>query len=80
VVLSGSAGDVVVDASGASTIDLANFPVADARVDASGASKVTVDASGTLDADASGASHVYYLGSPRLGRIDTSGASSVKPK
>jgi hypothetical protein len=80
VSLSGSGWDVTVDASGASTIDLSDFPVADARVDASGASKVTVDASGTLDAEASGASHVRYLGNPRLGRIDTSGASSVRPK
>jgi hypothetical protein len=80
VVLSGSAADVSLDASGASTIDLADFPVADARVDASGASRVTVDASGRLDADASGASHVYYLGNPMLGRVDTSGASSVKPR
>ena len=53
---------------------------ADANVEASGASEVTVNASGRLDADASGASDVYYLGSPILGRIDTSGASSVERK
>jgi len=78
VTLSGSAADVIVDASGATTVDLADFPVADANAEASGASNVTVNASGRLDADASGASHVYYLGSPTLGRVDTSGASSVK--
>ena len=78
--LSGSAGDVTIGASGASQVDLSAFSVDDADVEASGASKVTVNAGGTLDADASGASHVYYLGSPTLGRVETSGASSVNRK
>jgi hypothetical protein len=78
VTLSGSAQAVVVDVSGASHVDLADFPVADADVEASGASTVTVSASGTLDANASGASHVKYLGSPSLGSVETSGASSVE--
>ena len=78
--LSGSAGDVTIDASGGSEADLSGFSVVDANVEASGGSEVTVNASGRLDADASGASHVYYLGSPTLGKIDTSGASSVKRK
>jgi hypothetical protein len=77
--LSGSAQDVDIEASGASIVKLADLPVADATVNASGASQVTVNLSGRLDADASGASHVHYLGSPTLGSIDTSGASSVKP-
>jgi hypothetical protein len=80
VILGGSAGDVTIDASGSSTVDLADFPVADAKVDASSASKVTVNASGTLDVDASSASQVYYLGSPTLGTVDTSGESSVEQK
>jgi hypothetical protein len=45
---------------------------------ASGASTATVNASGTLDAEASGASHVRYLGSPTLGNVEVSGASSVE--
>ena len=80
VTLSGSAQDVTIDASGASVVDLADFPVADADVEASGASSATVNPSGSLDADASGASHVYYVGDPTLGKIDTSGASSVERK
>jgi hypothetical protein len=75
--LSGSAQDVTIDASGASQVKLADFPVNDATVDASGASKVTVNLSGRLDADASGASRVHYLGNPTLGNIHTSGASDV---
>jgi len=80
VTLGGSAGDVTIDASGASTVDLADFPAANANVEASDASEVTVNASGTLDVDASGASHVYYAGSLTLGTIDTSGSSKVEPK
>lgn len=80
VTLGGSAGDVAIGASGASQVDLSAFSVDDADVEASGASKVTVNASGKLDVDASGASHVYYLGSPTLGRVETSGASSVNRK
>lgn len=79
-VLSGSAGEVTVDASGSSDADLAEFLVGDARVDASGSSSVTVNVSGRLDVDASGSSDVFYLGNPTLGSIDTSGGSSVEPK
>jgi hypothetical protein len=80
VTLSGSAGDVTINVSGASTANLADFSVGDASVEASGASKVTVNTSGRLDAEASGASSVFYLGNPTLGNIDTSGASSVERK
>jgi hypothetical protein len=80
VSLSGSGQNLTIDVSGSSELDLSNFPVADAKIDASGASSVTVNSSGRLDVDASGASHVYYLGGPSMGTIDTSGASSVEPK
>jgi len=76
--LSGSAGDVRINASGASIVDLADFAVADARVEVSGASKATVNASGRLDAEASGASTVFYVGEPTLGTTETSGASSIQ--
>ena len=78
--ISGSAGDLIVDASGSSDVDLADFPGSDGTVDASGSSKVTVNLSGRLDADASGSSDIYYLGDPELGRMDTSGSSSIQPK
>jgi hypothetical protein len=77
--LTGSAEDLVIDASGASTVDLSGFPVAEANVEASGASDVTVNASDRLDVNASGASNVRYLGSPTLGTIDSSGGSSIEP-
>ncbi|MFA9407117.1 MAG: head GIN domain-containing protein [Anaerolineales bacterium] len=78
--LSGSGADLQADASGGSTIDLAEFPVINATVVASGASNVTVNVTGTLNADASGASGVTYLGNPTLGAIDISDASSVEAK
>ena len=80
VTLRGSAGDMILDASGASTVDLADFPVANAIVEARDGSEVTVNASGTLNVDAHGASRVYYVGSPTLGTIDTYDASKVEPK
>jgi len=80
VTLTGSGQDATIDVSGSSRLDLSDFPVEDADVGASGASTVLVDVSGRLDARASGASNIRYLGDPTLGDIDTSGASSVEPE
>jgi hypothetical protein len=80
VTLRGAAEDLILDVSGASSVDLSAFPVADANVEVSGASAATVNASGRLDVAASGASNVKYLGSPTLGTIDSSGGSSVEPE
>lgn len=76
--LRGKAEDLRLDASGASNLDLEDFPAQDADIELSGASEVEVVLSGTLDIDASGASRLYYGGSPTIGRIDLSGASSIK--
>ncbi len=80
VTLKGSGQDVTIDARGASQVNLADFSVVNATIKASGASQVTVNLSGKLNANASGASEVYYLGSPTLGTIDATGASKVKRK
>jgi hypothetical protein len=80
VTLGGSAADATVEVSGASSVDLGDFPVVNAIVKTKDASEVAVNASGRLDVDASGASHVYYLGSPTLGKVNTTGASSVESK
>jgi hypothetical protein len=63
-----------------SDVNLTDFPVADADVNVSGSSEATVNPSGRLDVDASGASNVYYLDSPTFGVIDTSGSSTVNPR
>jgi hypothetical protein len=75
--LSGEGGNLRLDISGASNADLSDFPVQDADIRASGASDAVVNVSGRLDVDASGASSVSYTGDPELGRIESSGASSV---
>lgn len=78
--LAGSGGDLTAESSGASHIDLEDFPVQDASVEVSGASSATVAPSGRIDVEASGASHLYYLGSPTLGTVNTSGGSSIERK
>ena len=76
----GVAKDLLMTASGASRLDLSDFPVHDANVDLIGASKATVNLEGVLDANVSGASHLKYVGEPKLGAIETSGASKVNKK
>jgi len=78
--LDGAGDGLGLEASGGSEVDLADFEVADASIAASGGSRVTVNVSGRLDVQAGGGSKVYYLGSPILGEIDSSGGSSVQPK
>jgi len=77
VEISGSGSDLDIEASGGSNVDLADFPVSDTSVIASGASTVVVNSSGTLKVEASGASRIEYLGSPTLGPVNLSGASSL---
>ncbi len=69
-----------MDASGGSTLDLENFPVHDASIGFSGGSSGTIRLDGTLDADLSGGSRLFYVGSPTLGDIDTSGGSGLQKK
>jgi hypothetical protein len=77
ITLSGAGQEVTIQASGGSEVDLAEFPVTDADVHAAGASDVTVQPGGRLNVEASGGSHVYYLGEPSMGNIQSSGGSSV---
>jgi len=80
VELDGSANDIIADVSGASSLKLDDFTATNADIDFSGASSGTVNLSGRLDADVSGASRLWYIGEPAMGDIDTSGASSVSQK
>lgn len=80
VELTGSTGTLDVEASGASTVRLDNYTSTDTSVRASGASNVTVNPSGKLTGNASGASTVAYTGSPASVQVDTSGASNVRKK
>jgi hypothetical protein len=78
--LAGSGEDLIVESSGSSDVDLSELSVEDARIDASGASKIMVNASGTLNVHASGASSIYYLNNPSMGNIDVEKSSKLEPK
>ncbi len=75
--LEGFASDISIEVSGASQANLANFPVSNATVSISGASVVTVNASGTVEGNVSGASRLIYLDDPAL-TIEMSGDSTVE--
>jgi Putative auto-transporter adhesin, head GIN domain len=79
VELEGNAANLRCQASGASHADLERFRCKDATVDSSGASRVTLNASGKLDLEASGASSVRYVGQPADVKARASGASSIRP-
>jgi hypothetical protein len=78
--IEGVTSELNARASGASSIDAANLKAENADADASGASSITVNATGDLKAEASGASHVIYIGDPKSLKQNASGASSVKKK
>jgi Putative auto-transporter adhesin, head GIN domain len=78
--MDGQAEDVTAVCSGGSTLDLSDFLVDDAEIDFSGGSQGTVNLSGTLNANLSGGSRLFYLGNPTLGVITTSGGSTVAAK
>ena len=78
--LAGSAKDLSVDASGASHLDLARFQAASARVKFKGATRGTINTSGRLDVDLSGASGLYTLGEPSMGEVKIKSASTLNKK
>jgi hypothetical protein len=76
--LKGSARDTVIDASGASHIDLDDFPVHNAKFKLTGASHSTVNLNGKLDAILDGASRLEFNGQPTMGEVRVTGASTLK--
>lgn len=80
ITLTGSGGDTKIDVSGASQANLENYSVANADVELSGAGQANMLINGRLDADLSGASHLEFGGKPTLGKLETSGGSSLKPR
>ncbi len=78
--ISGATGTLDVEGSGASTVRLDNFTSTDTNVRASGASNVTVNASGKITGEASGASSVSYVGNPTSVLVDTSGRQQRAPQ
>jgi hypothetical protein len=78
--LTGEGGDIVMKVNGASRAELSEFPVQNASLEISDASKALINVNGRLDAKVSGASNLLWSGSPIMGDIQTSGASSLKRK
>lgn len=75
--LNGNGTGLSADLSGASLLQAFSYPVGEANLEASGASKASVSVANSLDVDATGASSVRYRGTPAV-RQRLSGASSVE--
>ena len=80
VELAGAAEDVTLEASGASRLNLEDFVNKTADVTLSGASQVTIDTRQHLDIALSGASRLFFLSNPKMGKMEVLGASTVKHK
>lgn len=75
--VNGDGAYLSADLSGASSLQAFSYPVAEADVTASGASKANVSVGSSLVVNASGASTIRYRGTPAV-RQRVSGASTVK--
>ena len=81
VELKGSANRTVLNAWGASKLNLADFTVHDTNINLKGASRATCgECCGNLALDLSGASRLEYAGEPTIRDIKLSGASTVRKK
>ncbi len=80
VELDGYADRLYADMSGATKLYAERLHSDKVRVECSGASRAEVYASESLDADASGASKIYFYGDARNVRTDVSGVGKVVRK
>jgi Putative auto-transporter adhesin, head GIN domain len=78
--LNGSAEDTVLKVSGASQTLLVDFPVQNADLSVSGASRAKIFTDGVLNVNVSGASSVEYSGNPELSNVSVTGASKLNNK
>ena len=75
--LTGSAGALALEASGAGKLELGDMPAEVADLQLSGGAAATVRVTGTLSVEASGGAKLDYYGSPTLGSMDVSGGAEV---
>ena len=73
----GEASDLAIEVSSGSQLDFTNFTSQNVSIELSSGSQATINLDGTLDADLSGGSQLYYIGDPTLGDIETSSGSSI---
>ena len=78
--LTGSAATADIDLSAASNANLEKMTIGDAKIKLGGAASMTINLNGKLDAEVSGASNLRWLGTPTLGVIKITGASSFSKK
>ena len=76
--ISGKINKLEVDVEGGSNADMLNLTANEANIQASGASKARVNVTGSIEAEASGASSIEYSGNPTVRKSETSGASKIK--
>ena len=76
----GEANDFTISASGGSILDFSDFSANDVNVELSGGSQATINIDGTLDADLSGGSRLFYIGEPTLNNIETTSGSTISKK
>lgn len=78
--VAGETAKLSIDVSGAGKVDAEDLKAVDADVDASGACHVSLNVSGSLKTDASGASHITYTGDPKTVDNHQSGVGSVSKR
>jgi Putative auto-transporter adhesin, head GIN domain len=76
--LTGTANTLTAQGSGASNLELADLRLRDLDIQLSGASRGSVNVTGTIAAQVSGASKLTYTGTPQFTKRDTSGGSSIQ--
>ena len=76
--IEGTISNLDLEVSGASEIDAFDADVQNAKVFASGASDVKINASESISISASGACDVKYKGNAKLSKFHSSGASDIK--
>lgn len=79
VTMTGQATELTLSGSGGSIMHLGDLQANNATVDFSGGSQGTVNLNGRLDVSLSGGSQLHYKGNPTLGRVDSTGGSSISP-
>jgi hypothetical protein len=77
VLLKGSGSNLSLKFSGESSANLFEFTCNNAFVGFSGKSTALVNPCGEIQGELSGDSHLYYRGTPIIGKVDLSGKSSI---
>ncbi len=80
VVIRGTTQNLSINASGASHFKGYDLATDNCRVDASGATDIKVTVNKVLNAEASGATNIDYMGTGMIGELRSSGASNIRKR